>query len=65
MLKPIREDAQKPATRSQVEKTEIRLAMGEAWMMCSDCGAKLYSFDGQTDASRKCPYMKHGKCEPR
>lgn len=44
--------------------TERRLASGEAYMRCEDCGAKLYSFDGYEDASRKCPYMKEGKCEP-
>lgn len=43
---------------------EIRLQMGEAYMFCEDCGAKLYSFDGHQDASRKCPYQKAGKCEP-
>jgi hypothetical protein len=43
---------------------ESRLAMGEAHMMCNDCGAKLYSFDGNKDASRSCPYIEsNGKCK--
>ena len=42
---------------------EIRRAIGEAWMMCDECGAKLYSFDGNLDASRSCPYKRNGKCE--
>ena len=42
-----------------------RLDMGEAWMMCHDCGAKLWSFDGCKDTSRGCPYLtRQGKCEP-
>lgn len=35
--------------------TERRLALGEAHMMCRDCGAKLYSFDAHQDADRPCP----------
>lgn len=38
-----------------------RLELGEAWMWCSDCMSKLYSFDGNEDSSRKCPHPK--KCE--
>ena len=37
----------------------MRLQVGEAYMMCNDCGAKLYSFDGDFDASISCPYRKH------
>jgi hypothetical protein len=57
-----------PASVNQIQaqqkmtNTELRLAMGEAYMFCEDCGAKLYSFDGNMDASKRCPYMKHGKC---
>lgn len=40
---------------------EIRLSLGEAWMYCSDCNAKLYSFDGVKDTCRKCPHPK--ECE--
>jgi len=39
----------------------IRLIMGEAYMYCSDCMAKLYSFDGNEDKSRHCPDPK--KCK--
>lgn len=35
---------------------ENRLAMGEAWMWCNECGSKLYSFDGHKDRDIKCPY---------
>ena len=38
-----------------------RLSYGEAWMWCSECMAKLYSFDGNEDQSRKCPHKE--KCE--
>ena len=41
-----------------------RLASGEAYMMCDECGAKLYSFDGKEDSSRPCPYKRHGQCDP-
>lgn len=37
-----------------------RLELGEAWMWCSDCMSKLYSFDGNEDSSRKCPHPQ--KC---
>lgn len=42
-----------------------RLANGNAWMMCSECGAKLYDFDGHRDSSRPCPYLRNGVCEPK
>jgi hypothetical protein len=47
-----------------VNRSEIRLAMGEAWMHCNECGGKLWSFDGDEDASRGCPYKRSGRCEP-
>ncbi len=34
----------------------FRLELGEAWMWCSDCMSKLYSFDGVVDTARKCPH---------
>lgn len=49
---------------SQPSNYVIRLLMGEAWLWCEDCGAKLFSFDGNKDVSRKCPYQRSGKCEP-
>jgi len=39
----------------QIEKP-TRLDLGEAWMWCKDCMAKLYSFDGYEDKSRPCPH---------
>lgn len=44
------------------EYRKSRLACGEAYMMCEDCGARLWSFDGDLDQSRKCPYWTQGKC---
>ena len=49
----------------ETEHHHPRHATGEAWMMCSDCGGKLYSFDGERDADRHCPYQRNGRCEPR
>lgn len=45
---------------------EIRLSLGEAWMMCNECGARLYSFDGYEDKDRRCPYKTgpFGDCVP-
>ena len=36
-------------------RTNDRLSLGHAWMMCSDCGAKLYDFDGHRDKDIRCP----------
>lgn len=42
---------------------EGRLLTGEAYMMCNDCGARLYSFDGNKDKGIDCPKKKsNGKC---
>ncbi len=46
-------------------RTTERLYLGEAWMMCNDCGGKLWSFDGDQDGSRGCPYLRDGTCQPR
>lgn len=35
---------------------ENRLANGWAHMICSDCGAKLYDFDGFKDQDVRCPW---------
>ena len=43
---------------------ETRHATGEAWMMCEECGSKLFSFDGNQDGMCKCPYRQGGRCEP-
>lgn len=42
-----------------------RLELGEAWMWCSDCMSKLYSFDGNMDRSRKCPHPKQCEADRR
>lgn len=47
----------------QDSRTIRRLQMGEAYMMCRECGARLYSFDGDVDQSRSCPYEKGPKGE--
>ena len=41
--------------RPTLIKPITRHTLGEAYMYCSDCNAKLYSFDGQEDLLRKCP----------
>lgn len=38
----------------------MRLAVGNAHMLCEDCGGKLYDFDGFEDQSRPCPHPE--KC---
>lgn len=45
-------------------RMEDRLENGNAWMMCNECGAKLYDFDGDEDRGRPCPYKKNGRCNP-
>lgn len=37
-------------------KKMTRHDYGEAWMMCQDCGARLFWFDGDKDECRPCPY---------
>lgn len=41
-----------------------RLDLGNAWMWCAECGAKLWEFDDYEDQSRRCPYKKNadGSC---
>jgi len=38
-----------------------RLEVGNAWMWCNECGAKLYEFDGDDDKDKACPYVKDSK----
>lgn len=47
-----------------MDYTENRLSLGHAYMMCNECGCKLYDIDGYKDLSRKCMYKKdeEGKC---
>ena len=57
---------QEDKTEPRANPPPVRLLMGEAWMMCRDCNGKLFSFDGEEDASRSCPYRgRDGKCNPR
>jgi len=46
-------EIQSPASR--------RHELGEAFMICADCGARLYSFNGSEDAGRPCPHPQ--KCQ--
>lgn len=41
-----------------------RLDYGHAWMMCNECGAKLFDIDYHKDIGRDCPYIKgdYGEC---
>lgn len=42
-----------------------RLKSGEAYMICNECGSKLWSFYGRRDEDRPCPYKNvRGECEP-
>lgn len=36
---------------------EKRNSLGEAHVMCADCGARLCSEDGNDDRSVPCPYV--------
>lgn len=56
---------EEPKEDKPLSQHEIRKLSGECWMMCSECGSKLWSFDGVADASRPCPYKRGGKCDPR
>ena len=46
------------------KRVRHRLLMGHAFMMCLECGAKLYDFDGYKDAAKACPYKRdeRGRC---
>lgn len=49
---------------NNLTQKEVRLYYGEAYMHCNECGARLYSFDGDSDLDKPCPYVKdkQGKC---
>jgi len=51
----------KKVNHKWVDNHNSRLDLGEAWMWCVDCNAKLYSFDGYKDATTKCPTKQ--ECE--
>ena len=42
---------------------EARLEVGEAYLMCNECGSRLWSFDGKKDTDRSCPYKVNNKCK--
>jgi ribosomal protein L37E len=42
---------------------KLRLLLGEAYMMCNECGSRLWSFDGNKDSCVKCPYKEDNKCK--
>lgn len=56
---------QSPSPEPTMSPTEMRLYLGEAWMHCNQCGGKLFSFDGDRDGSRGCPYQSNGRCDPQ
>lgn len=47
-----------------ISRVELRLLMGEAFVLCSECYARLYSIEGNSDILGACPYKKDakGKC---
>lgn len=49
-------------TRMKLQKSrkEARLQMGEAHAICSQCGSRLYSFHGDEDKGKRCPYNGKG-----
>lgn len=55
----ILEEFYEPQRKHHPSPAEIRREMGEAYMRCRDCGARLYSFDGTQDADEPCPYGKN------
>lgn len=69
MAKHGQEDSQKTIntmkTKAELEaeKRPSRLQLGEAYMMCQDCGCRLYSFDGNEDVQLR-KNVKMSKKEP-
>jgi hypothetical protein len=51
---------------TQLSPAEIRNALGEAYVMCNQCGARLWSTEGYEDFGITCPYPKgpKGECQP-
>ena len=63
---PIAENMFGEGNVERIDPKAARMVLGEAWMMCGECNGKLFSFDGETDGVRPCPYKgKDGKCNPR
>lgn len=40
-----------------------RLEMNNGWMICNECGAKLYDINYPKDLDKSCPYIKGDKGE--
>jgi|GEM_PF-3622965 len=55
-MKPTPTEINECTDEKVLSPAEIRNEMGEAYMRCSDCGARLWIFDGNKDAERPCPY---------
>jgi hypothetical protein len=50
--------------KDKINQDNTRLTrheLGEAWMWCFDCNAKLYSFDGDKDKGITCPTKQQCK----
>jgi hypothetical protein len=49
---------------SIIPNVELRLLMGEAYVLCNECYARLYSIEGNSDRLDSCPYKKDekGRC---
>lgn len=48
-------------TDSERTPKRNRLSVGEAHAICKECGSRLYSFHGDKDVGRRCPYI-NGEC---
>ena len=50
-------EEKKTVSWSDLSPQERRNAMGEAHVMCNDCGARLFSEEGVEDRGMRCPYV--------
>ena len=61
-----RRDLEKSLGLRPMTPAEVRHTNGEGWVMCEECGGKLWSYDGDTDIGRLCPYRgPDGTCRPK
>lgn len=52
-----------PAKDNYQERMDHRRAMGNGWVICLQCGGKLYDSDSTIDRAIPCPKLKpNGKC---
>lgn len=61
-LKRVEAPEQKPDQFQR--RTENRLTLGIAYVLCNQCGGKLWEDEGHADKAINCPYLKGGICEP-